>query len=614
MVAVIDAVKKISILTVVAALAFVSVGIIASQDVQAGVSAQAAADPDVFYAFEGNLNDTANGSAIFMPPTCPTTANNVCNVSTSFGSDTKGGYFAWSANRGRGGGFSIETNTSMGTTFSIAMRMSINQTDCYRTIIDFTNGASDNHLYFCGGMQMYPLATSTFTFSPNVVYDLLLNRTSAGRFVAYVLDNTNTPVQIIDQADNSIMIPFTTASGGSRLNFFHDECCEYATGGKIYDLRIWQNRIVSAGDFSPVPQPSAPANTALPTISGTATAPQTLTASNGTWTGSPTPTYSYKWKRASSSGGSYADIASATNSTYVLTDSDVGQFIKVEVTATNSQGSSAALSNAAGAIAAAPTTTSAPTTTIRTTTTTVPDTLTIEIKAPASTTAPVGQAAVPTVAPKQSNKASTVVSTSTVPSATTTVASRVPPVVSPVPAQVSSGQAAVKLDGVSTDASISRESNAIVISTGSVKASFAGLNSSGEVSSLDKNGGIALKPGSKIRLKASGFKPNSTLSAWMFSTPRLLGSVTADSAGRIDANFQVPKDIESGQHRITIVAELETGKPVEFTLGVGVGEFTKSNNVATWLIATPIVLAILFAFFLPPAFRRRRKNLEELNN
>jgi hypothetical protein len=88
----------------------------------------------------------------------------------------------------------------------------------------------------------------------------------------------------------------------------------------------------------------APTSTALPVISGTARTGATLTTSNGSWTGSPT-SYAYQWSRASTVGGTYNDIASATNRTYELTNADIGKFIKVSVIANNSIGpSSAALS------------------------------------------------------------------------------------------------------------------------------------------------------------------------------------------------------------------------------------------------------------------------------
>jgi hypothetical protein len=74
-----------------------------------------------------------------------------------------------------------------------------------------------------------------------------------------------------------------------------------------------------------------PQNTVLPTISGTATEGQTLTAGNGTWTNSPSG-YTYQWTRDGS------NIGSATSSTYLLVEADVGTLIRVVVTASNANG------------------------------------------------------------------------------------------------------------------------------------------------------------------------------------------------------------------------------------------------------------------------------------
>lgn len=89
---------------------------------------------------------------------------------------------------------------------------------------------------------------------------------------------------------------------------------------------------------------TAPANTVLPAISGTAEIGQLLTASTGTWTGTAPITYAYQWKR----GG--VDIGGATASTYTLTVSDSNATITVTVTATNAVGSASATSLGAGPV------------------------------------------------------------------------------------------------------------------------------------------------------------------------------------------------------------------------------------------------------------------------
>ncbi len=84
--------------------------------------------------------------------------------------------------------------------------------------------------------------------------------------------------------------------------------------------------------------PAAPANTALPAITGTATQGQALSASTGSWSGSPT-SYAYQWQDCNSAGASCVAIAGATSSSYTLAAGDVEHTVRVVVTATGPGGS-----------------------------------------------------------------------------------------------------------------------------------------------------------------------------------------------------------------------------------------------------------------------------------
>jgi hypothetical protein len=103
---------------------------------------------------------------------------------------------------------------------------------------------------------------------------------------------------------------------------------------------------------------SPPVNTALPSISGTTQEGQTLSASTGTWSGSPTA-YGYQWQRCDFAGASCASVAGATVATYTLTSADVGFALRVVVTATNSAASVSATSALSALVAAAPLTNTA---------------------------------------------------------------------------------------------------------------------------------------------------------------------------------------------------------------------------------------------------------------
>ena len=87
----------------------------------------------------------------------------------------------------------------------------------------------------------------------------------------------------------------------------------------------------------------APVNTALPTLSGSAQQGQNLTASTGSWSGSPTA-YSYQWKHCDSAGNNCANIGGETFSGITLSSAYVGSTLRATVTASNGSGSGSATS------------------------------------------------------------------------------------------------------------------------------------------------------------------------------------------------------------------------------------------------------------------------------
>jgi hypothetical protein len=91
------------------------------------------------------------------------------------------------------------------------------------------------------------------------------------------------------------------------------------------------------------PTVAVPVNTGLPTISGAVQDGQALSASAGSWSGSPTG-YAYQWLRCNSSGASCIAVLGSTSTGYRLGPADVGFAIRVRATASNSAGSAAATS------------------------------------------------------------------------------------------------------------------------------------------------------------------------------------------------------------------------------------------------------------------------------
>jgi hypothetical protein len=98
---------------------------------------------------------------------------------------------------------------------------------------------------------------------------------------------------------------------------------------------------------------AAPVNTAPPKISGTAKQGETLTATNGSWTAASNVTYAYQWRRCDAKGNGCANIGGADTTSYLLKNADVGNTVRVRVTAKDSGGSTAATSDQSDVVASA---------------------------------------------------------------------------------------------------------------------------------------------------------------------------------------------------------------------------------------------------------------------
>ena len=93
-----------------------------------------------------------------------------------------------------------------------------------------------------------------------------------------------------------------------------------------------------------------PVSLTPPEVTGAPKVGQTLTASKGTWSGSPT-SYGFQWQTCDPSGAPCNDVAGATSATYVARAADAGSTLRVHVTARNAFGFAFVASKATAVVA-----------------------------------------------------------------------------------------------------------------------------------------------------------------------------------------------------------------------------------------------------------------------
>jgi hypothetical protein len=158
--------------------------------------------------------------------------------------------------------------------------------------------------------------------------------------------------RIVASIDGNVTVNSAASSDPTHLTL-NISTVGATAGSRTVTVTNPDGQTSSAAIFTVTASGSVPSNTAPPTTSGTTTVGATLTATNGSWTGSPAPTFTYQWKRCDSGGANCSLIVGATASTYLLAAADQGARLRVTVTATNTGGSASADSAATSAIAPA---------------------------------------------------------------------------------------------------------------------------------------------------------------------------------------------------------------------------------------------------------------------
>lgn len=99
-------------------------------------------------------------------------------------------------------------------------------------------------------------------------------------------------------------------------------------------------------------------------------------------------------------------------------------------------------------------------------------------------------------------------------------------------------------------------------------------------------------PGEAIVLKGDGYAPYSTVTLAIYSSPRVLGTVTADGGGAFEQSVTVPPGLATGTHSLVASGVGTDGQPRALRLDV-----TVASSSGTLPITGPAVLWLFLGGF-----------------
>ena len=251
------------------------------------------------------------------------------------------------------------------------------------------------------------------------------------------------------------------------------------------------------------------------------------------------------------------------------------------------------------------TTTVASTTTVTTAPSGTGVTTTVPVTASTVATGQRSIATVTTVTTPKGTKAAgnaDIATTSTAPSTTTTTIAKLSVIDVP---RTEVGGSSVLIGGKVVEGVITRENNRLTITAGPMVVRIWAVAADGSKLSLDADGRLRVKAGDSVTVDATGFSFNTRVEVRLYSDPVLLGRTDVDDKGVMNASYEIPEGIPSGNHNVVLAGERD-GSPVTMALSVALGEQSSGNALAVVFIGV-LIAAGVTALMLPAFLRRRRK-------
>ncbi len=139
----------------------------------------------------------------------------------------------------------------------------------------------------------------------------------------------------------------------------------------------------------------------------------------------------------------------------------------------------------------------------------------------------------------------------------------------------------------------------------SISISFQATDAAGNQLPTSPDGSVQVVQGATISASGTGFKPDSPVEAWLYSTPVLLGSGLANADGSFDNTYAIDSDFPLGDHTVVLHGISPTDEVITLALGVTVIADDADSSSNTLLIAVLAFLGALLTFGLWLVLRRR---------